>query len=214
MPSARWSKPTLSGDLVTLRPMVAGDADAMWEATNDPEGNDLTHTTATFVYDDIVTWCATRADQDERLDLAIVENATGEVAGEAVLNEYDAEHDSANFRIGLRGPAWYGRGLGSEATRLIVGHGLDTIGLARITLTVLARNPRAQRAYEKAGFARRRHRARGRRGLGPDGDRALERLRPVVRARYVRRRCRGTAPPSSAGLAPAAMRPNASHRSA
>ena len=152
MPSARWSKPTLSGDIVTLRPMVAADADAMWEATNDPEGNDLTHTTATFVYGDIVTWCATRADQDERLDLTIVENATGDVAGEAVLNEYDAEHDSANFRIGLRGPAWYGRGLGTEATKLIVDHGLDTIGLARITLTVLARNPRAQRAYEKAGF--------------------------------------------------------------
>ena len=93
-----------------------------------------------------------RGDQDERLDLTIVENVTGEVAGEAVLNEYDAAHDAANFRIGLRGPAWYGRGLGSEATRLIVDHGLDTIGLARITLSVLARNPRAQRAYEKAGF--------------------------------------------------------------
>ena len=152
MPSTRWSKPTLTGDLVTLRPMGFGDVDAIWESLHDPEGNDLTQTVATFQYDDIVAWCSTRADQDERLDLTIVENATGEVAGEAVLNEYDAAHDSANFRIGLRGPAWYGRGLGTEATRLIVAHGLDTIGLARITLSVLARNPRAQRAYEKAGF--------------------------------------------------------------
>ena len=152
MPSARWAKPTLPGALVTLRPMVAGDADAMWEAVNDPEGNDLTQTTTTFAYEDIVRWCGTRAEQDERLDLAIVENATGEVAGEAVLNEYDAARESANFRIALRGAAWYGRGLGTEATTLIVRHGLDTVGLARITLTVLARNPRAVRAYEKAGF--------------------------------------------------------------
>jgi RimJ/RimL family protein N-acetyltransferase len=132
--------------------MDAGDVAAIWESLHDPEGNDLTQTTAKFEYDDIVAWCSTRADQDERLDLTIVENATGEVAGEAVLNDYDPAHDSANFRIGLRGPAWYGRGLGTEATRLIVDHGLDTIGLARITLSVLARNPRAQRAYEKAGF--------------------------------------------------------------
>lgn len=149
----RWVNPTLPGERVTLRPMVEADAPAMWETVNDPEGNDLTQTTATFVYEDIVQWCASRADQDERLDLTIVENATGQVAGEAVLNHYDAEHDSANFRIGLRGPAWYGRGLGTEATRLIVTHGLETIGLARITLTALARNPRAVRAYEKAGFS-------------------------------------------------------------
>jgi len=86
--------------------------------------------------------------------LAIVENATGEFAGEAVLNEYLADVETANFRIALRGPAWYGRGLGTEATRLIVDHGLNTVGLHRITLEVLARNQRAVRAYEKAGFRR------------------------------------------------------------
>ena len=71
-----------------------------------------------------------------------------------VLNEHDPETDSANFRIALRGPAWYGRGLGSEATRLVVDHALRTMGLQRLTLGVLARNPRARRAYEKAGFRR------------------------------------------------------------
>jgi RimJ/RimL family protein N-acetyltransferase len=152
VPSPRWAKPTLRGELVTLRPLVADDAPAMWEALHDPEGRDLTHTTASFEYDDIAAWCASRAEQDERLDLAIVENATGAVAGEAVLNEYDAEQDSANFRISLGGPTFYGRGLGTEATRLIVDHGLGTIGLRRITLTVLARNPRAIRSYEKVGF--------------------------------------------------------------
>lgn len=137
---------------MTLRPITVADAPAMWEMLQDPEGNDLTATDATFDEGEIVTWCATRAEQDERLDLAIVERATGEFAGEAVLNEYDPERDEANFRIALRGPAWYGRGLGTEATRLIVGHGLWTIGLSRITLTVLARNPRARHVDERVGF--------------------------------------------------------------
>ena len=150
----RWRKPLLKGELVSLRPVSVDDAAAMWEMVNDPEGSDLTDTTTTFTFEQICDWCATREDQYERLDLAIIENVTGAYAGEVVLNEYDAASNVANFRIALRGPAWYGRGLGTEATRLIVDHGLHTIGLSRITLGVLARNPRAMRAYEKAGFRR------------------------------------------------------------
>lgn len=91
MTTGRWHKPTLAGELVTLRPIVIGDATAMWELVQDPEGNDLTDTTASFTFEQIRDWCSNRAEQDERLDLAIVENATGEFAGEAVLNEYRAE---------------------------------------------------------------------------------------------------------------------------
>lgn len=147
-----WTPPTLVGERVVLRPMVAADAEPLWEMVNDPEGRDLTATTATFDRPALRAWCASRADATDRLDLTIVERATGDVAGEAVLNEYDATTRSANFRIALRGPAWYGRGLGGEATRLIVGHGLDGVGLRRVTLGVLARNERARRAYERAGF--------------------------------------------------------------
>ncbi len=148
----RWAKPTLAGHGVTLRPMTADDAEMLWELVNDPEGNDLTATTAEFTREQIDAWAASRAECSERLDLVIVEQATGIAAGEAVLNEYDAAAEACNFRIALRGPAWYGRGLGGEATRLIVQHGLGTIGLRRITLSVLRRNPRAIRAYAKAGF--------------------------------------------------------------
>ncbi|MGZ5404461.1 MAG: GNAT family N-acetyltransferase [Nocardioides sp.] len=150
--TSRWGKPTLVGDLVTLRPVTAADSAGMWEMVHDPEGNDLTVTEASFTREQIDAWCASRADADERLDLTVVENATGEYAGEAVLNDYDPATESANFRIALRGPAWYGRGLGGEATRLIVEHALTGIGLQRVALTVLGRNPRAIRAYEKSGF--------------------------------------------------------------
>lgn len=149
---AHWDKPTIEGALVTLRPMHADDTDAAWEMVNDPEGNDLTATTAEFEYGQTLAWYSSRATAPDRLDLAIIERATGEFAGEVVLNEFDAAGNSANFRIALRGPAWYGRGLGGEATQLIVRHGLEVVGLDRITLTVLARNPRAQRAYLAAGF--------------------------------------------------------------
>lgn len=58
---------------------------------------------------------------------------------------------SCNFRIALA-QAGRDRGLGTEALRLIVGHGFEQLGLHRISLKVFAFNPRARRVYEKAGF--------------------------------------------------------------
>ena len=44
------------------------------------------------------------------------------------------------------------RRLGTEATELILGHAFDALRLHRVGLEVYGFNPRAQRAYEKAGF--------------------------------------------------------------
>ncbi|WP_061962500.1 GNAT family N-acetyltransferase [Demequina flava] len=157
-----WAKPTLTGDRVTLRPYASRgaqaerDVDAVWEMAHDAEGNDLTATTATFERAQIDAWVRSRAVAPERLDLVVVDNATGEVAGEVVLNEPVTDDAgvavAANYRIALRGPAWYGRGLGTEAGQLVVDHAFATMGLQRLTLEVLARNPRARRSYERLGF--------------------------------------------------------------
>ena len=56
------------------------------------------------------------------------------------------------FRIGLAGPRLYGRGYGTEMTRLVLDHAFATVGLHRVELEVYAHNPRAQRVYEKCGF--------------------------------------------------------------
>lgn len=71
--------------------------------------------------------------------------------GEAVLNQYDPGNRSCNFRI-LVGPTGQGRGLGTEATRMLVGYGFEELLLHRISLEVYDFNPRARRAYEKVGF--------------------------------------------------------------
>src|SRR6266481_3989272 len=113
-------KPTLEGDLVLLRPVRR----------------------ATF--EDLEAWYASRADHDDRLDLSIIERASGGWAGEVVLNELDPDNLSCGFRIGLVGPEYYGRGLGTEATRLVLGHAFETVGMHRIELTVFAFNPRAR----------------------------------------------------------------------
>lgn len=42
--------------------------------------------------------------------------------------------------------------MGTEASRLILGYGFETLRLHRIELDVYGFNPRAQHVYEKVGF--------------------------------------------------------------
>ncbi|WP_041290393.1 GNAT family N-acetyltransferase [Kribbella flavida] len=144
-------KPTLTGKLVVLRCLDEGDFPMMKAAMDDPEVTRLTGSHEEISDERAREWLRTRKEQTDRLDLAIVDRSTGDAVGEAVLNEYDPDNRSCNFRI-LIGPAGRNRGLGTEATKLIVGYGFEELGLHRISLDVFAFNPRAQRAYEKAGF--------------------------------------------------------------
>jgi RimJ/RimL family protein N-acetyltransferase len=146
-------KPTLPGHKVLLRPVEA--ADVVLALEPDPEGDRLTGShprPGGLTLEQRTAWYATRADFDDRLDLAVVDRASGRFAGEVVLNELDADNQSCNFRIFLFYSQNRNRGLGTEATRLILAHAFDTVGLHRVDLEVYAYNPRARRVYEKVGF--------------------------------------------------------------
>lgn len=154
------TKPTLDGTRVSLRPYLDSDLTQIAEAIADPEVQRLTGSSHTTVPhgdepllpdDRLREWYETRNQQTDRLDLMIVDTTTGRCVGEAVLNEWDEANESCNFRI-LIGPQGRNRGLGSEATRLIVDYAFMHLPLHRIELEVYSFNPRAQRVYEKAGF--------------------------------------------------------------
>ena len=160
VPTDFATKPTLVGERVVLRPFTAADIHAMAAVLADPDVNRLTgsvHTTAEAtgrvpVHDDATRrWYETRAEQDDRLDLAVVDRSTDRCVGEAVLNHWEPENRSCGFRI-LVGPEGRDRGLGSEATRLMLRHAFTTTDLYRIELSVFAFNPRARHVYERAGF--------------------------------------------------------------
>jgi RimJ/RimL family protein N-acetyltransferase len=154
-------KPTLTGEKVILRPFAKADLPALREALLDPEARILTgsvhdeaQASAAMSREDeqaAVDWFTTRNEQPDRIDLAIVDKAARACVGEAVLNQWDPGNESCNFRIFI-GRHGRDRGLGTEATRLIVGYGFERLGLHRISLEVYAFNPRARRAYEKVGF--------------------------------------------------------------
>ncbi|GGX46833.1 GNAT family N-acetyltransferase [Streptomyces chartreusis] len=145
-------KPVLTGDRTVLRPFTEADAAVMAEIIEDPEVVRFTgEASEEFSLERLRSWYGSRSAQNDRLDLAVTDRATGELVGEVVLYEWDATARSCTFRT-LVGPRGRGRGIGTEATRLIVGHGFEQLGLHRIQLEAYGHNPRALRVYEKAGF--------------------------------------------------------------
>jgi RimJ/RimL family protein N-acetyltransferase len=148
-------KPTLTGSRIVLRPVAGSDVPGLRDLVSDPEGRRLTGTHADLAADEdaLRAYYATRHEHADRLDLAIVEKASGEYAGEVVLNDLDQVNRSCGLRIGLR-PGFRDRGLGSEAVRLVLEYAFDQVGLHRIALEVFSFNQRAQAVYERAGFVR------------------------------------------------------------
>jgi RimJ/RimL family protein N-acetyltransferase len=151
------AKPTLAGTLVTLRPVTADDAATLKSLMADPEVSRLTgsvHSSGQTGEDDYTLAQLTDiygrwATATDRIVWVIVENATGRVVGESVLNDLDEDNLSCGFRLWIAGAT--GRGLGTEVVRLSVGHAFAA-GLHRVELEVYDFNPRARHVYEKVGF--------------------------------------------------------------
>jgi RimJ/RimL family protein N-acetyltransferase len=72
--------------------------------------------------------------------------------GTIAFDHIDWRLGAAEFGILIGDKHYWNHGYGTEAVRLLVRHGFDTLNLNRIFLHVFTTNPRAIRAYEKAGF--------------------------------------------------------------
>jgi RimJ/RimL family protein N-acetyltransferase len=152
-PTADFSvKPVLTGERTVLRPFTEDDAAGIAEIIEDPDVIRFTFESSTELTPErLRSWYGSRSAQADRLDLAVTDRATGELVGEVVLHDWDPAGRSCVFRT-LIGPRGRGKGIGTEATRLIVGHGFEQLGLHRIALELYSHNHRARRVYEKVGF--------------------------------------------------------------
>jgi diamine N-acetyltransferase len=89
-----------------------------------------------------------------------------QLIGTYAFNDIDWRNRSAEFGIMIGEKSYWDRGYGTEAVRLLAQHGFNTLHLNRIFLHVFESNPRAIRAYEKAGFI---HEVRERQAEFKDG---------------------------------------------
>jgi len=142
----------LNGDKVYLRPLEREDAPLLVRWMNDPE---VTRTLNIYrpvnlrIEEDFID---KMLQSEHDLALGIVVRDTDHLIGATGLHRMDFKNSHSSFGISIGAKAEWGKGYGSEATRLLVGYAFDTLNLNRVWLYVFEHNERGIRTYEKVGF--------------------------------------------------------------
>ncbi len=96
-----------------------------------------------------------KRDNDERPLVIEVKGQDGwTMIGNSGFFNIDWRNRCAELGIFIGNKTFWNQGYGTETMGLLLHHGFTTLNLHRIFLRVYEENPRAVRAYEKAGFVR------------------------------------------------------------
>jgi RimJ/RimL family protein N-acetyltransferase len=148
-----WHPPSLRGPNVLLRRPQPGDLAAVRRWYSDPELARLTRYQTRPMSDaEIDLFFRSRLLSADALAYAILELPAERLIGFTTFSALDPDNGSVLFHITIGERDAWARGLGTETTRLMLGHAFERLGLHRVGLTVFAFNERAIGAYQKAGF--------------------------------------------------------------
>lgn len=140
------------GDAISLRPFDRAHFEKTREWANDPELIRLLDRARPVSDVEHERWFAAVHERSDCVYFAIETNHDKRHVGNVWLSGIDWRHRKAEVRIVIGDTNTLGRGLGSEAIDLISVYAFDRLNLHKVYAYVLATNPRAQRAFEKAGF--------------------------------------------------------------
>jgi len=148
-----WFPEALAGTNVVLRRHVPANIRAFQRWYADPEVVRLTrYQDGPMRPDEIERFFAARALGADSLAMAIHLADDDRLIGTCALSQLDSDNGSALFHITIGEKDAWGRGFGTEATRLMIDHAFRGLGLHRIALTVFSFNERAIRSYRSCGF--------------------------------------------------------------
>jgi RimJ/RimL family protein N-acetyltransferase len=148
-----WFPELLEGESVVLRRHVPGNLDAFLRWYSDPEVARLTrYQDGPMRPAEIERFFSSRALGPESLSLAVHLRDSNRLIGTCALSQLDHENGSALYHITIGEKDSWGRGYGTEATRLMLEHAFGTLNLHRIGLSVFSFNERAIRSYLSVGF--------------------------------------------------------------
>ena len=103
---------------------------------------------------EVSQWLDRTEKSEDEMTFAIRLLGNDHLIGIAELAEIEWSNRVASLGIGIGDPENWGKGYGTEATRLLMAYGFNELNLYRLQLTVLAYNIRAVGMYEKLGFIR------------------------------------------------------------
>ncbi|GHO91657.1 N-acetyltransferase [Reticulibacter mediterranei] len=144
----------LDSDNIYLRTLERDDLDLFWQWFADREITRYSMGMLIFPFSKAETqeWLERTLHDKQVLSLGIVEKTSDQLLGYAGVTSISNINRSGEYYIFIGNKGSWGKGYGTEVTRLIVNYGFRSLNLHRIMLTVFAGNSAAIRVYTKAGF--------------------------------------------------------------
>jgi RimJ/RimL family protein N-acetyltransferase len=144
--------PFLIGDKIYLRPLEQDDSPHFVQWLNDPEIQRLTLRARPLTQDDEADYINQMRRSHTDIAFVIAAHANDTPVGGTALHQIDWRNRHAALGITIGDQLNWGKGYGTDATRLMVRYAFATLNLNRVWLQVLEYNERAIRCYEKVGF--------------------------------------------------------------
>lgn len=162
-----WFPEVLTGSKVILRRHVPANLAAFRRWYADPEIARLArYQDSPMRPEEIERFFTARVVGTDALAMAVHEASSGRLIGTCAFSQLDGDNGSALFHITIGEADTWGKGYGTEATKLMMDHAFGTLGLHRVGLFVFEFNERAIRAYQRVGFVQE---GRARQSIRRDG---------------------------------------------
>jgi RimJ/RimL family protein N-acetyltransferase len=192
---------SIEGRSIVLRRHVAENLEAFRRWYRDAEVARLArYQDGPMAIEEIDRFFQTRAVGPESMAMAIHVRGAGRLIGTCAFSQLDGDNGSALYHITIGEKDAWGRGYGTEATRLMVDHAFETLALHRVALSVFEFNERAIRAYVTCGFA---IEGRAREAIWRDGRWWDELSMSILESEWRRRRAEPVGPAAGTGVGPA-----------
>jgi RimJ/RimL family protein N-acetyltransferase len=141
----------LAAATVRLRPWREDDADAVWEAQQDPDIRQWAGGRGVQSREDAVALLRRLTGSDDRASWAVVDAATGALLGSVSVHSIDPAQ--ADAQVGYwTAPGARGRGVAAIAVDAACRWAFENLEVDRVELCHAVENPASGRVAEKAGF--------------------------------------------------------------
>ena len=145
----------LCGDLVRLtheEPEMQARFESQWSADSEYSRLLDWDPARRFSVKSAQKWIEKHYEREDTFAFSIRTLEKDELIGMIGLDSIRWTHRDAFVGIGLGERAFWGKGYGTDAMKIILRYAFTELNLRRVTLDVFEYNSRGVRSYEKAGF--------------------------------------------------------------
>ncbi len=140
------------GQKCVLRPLSLKDAEILAKMGNDIEVRD--YLSNVFPYTELgeEEFVKSLSLQKVPTDIVFGIEVEGKLVGTAGIHRINWASRNCYFGIAIYDKRFWNRGIGTEATRLVLRYAFEYLNLHKVLLEVYEYNERAVKVYEKVGF--------------------------------------------------------------